>query len=606
MPLTTKEVGVSSFTEEISSLDRRSTYVENRAYANVLENNFTTPYTLNNKSSIINVPAGYSDGALASLRPSSGANLNVSFNNQNGWSWNGSVLSASPASGQAPFNDDRFLRQKTYLITFKVLSYTSGSLGYRFGGGNVENGYFNNDLIEGNIISFQVKSDAIVNNFQFTTNDFNGSLSEISFTELDTADFDFTRASVATRVNEQGLIEQVAIDIPRIDYTDGTGSWLFEPQSTNIVTDSEALTYFNSISNATTSSVSITNPKGESAAIKYIPNSGTGGNRSIGRSVSGLSELHTFSVFAKKDELRYLFLRMRNSPSDMAVFDLQDGVVSDTKQTTQLVANSPKIENYGNGWYRCSATFDPSGSDTVGTLFFSFSADNTGSQTSSFNGDGVSGLFLWGAQIEAESYATSYIITSGATVTRSADVANNSGNADLFNDSEGVLYAEIAALADDGTLRRLSISDGTNNNRVFIGYSSSNRFQFVVADGGSVVVNKLVTVSDIALQNKVAFKYKLNDCAIWINGYEVDTDTVATMPSGLDTLNFDQGNGGNDLYGKAKCVAVFKEALTDEELAQITSTTQQEVFYAMRDRMNMKNYDYYEFDDYTTRLKKLF
>ena len=63
MPLTTKEVGVSSFTEEISSLDRRSTYVENRAYANVLENNFTTPYTLNNKSSIINVPAGYSDGA---------------------------------------------------------------------------------------------------------------------------------------------------------------------------------------------------------------------------------------------------------------------------------------------------------------------------------------------------------------------------------------------------------------------------------------------------------------------------------------------------------------------------------------------------------------
>ena len=59
-------------------------------------------------------------------------------------------------------------------------------------------------------------------------------------------------------------------------------------------------------------------------------------------------------------------------------------------------------------------------------------------------------------------------------------------------------------------------------------------------------------------------------------------------------------------YGNVKSLAVFKEALTDEELAQITSATQQEVFYQMRDRMNIKNYDYYEFGDYTTRLKKLF
>ena len=77
----------------------------------------------------------------------------------------------------------------------------------------------------------------------------------------------------------------------------------------------------------------------------------------------------------------------------MAVFDLQDGVVSDTKQTTQLVANGAKIENYGNGWYRCSATFDPSGSTTAGQLTFSFGADNTGSVTNNFDGDGVSGLF---------------------------------------------------------------------------------------------------------------------------------------------------------------------------------------------------------------------
>ncbi len=528
---------------------------------------------ISNKASIVLTPTAYDNGSINSVIPSTNTNLNVSFNNQNGWSWNGSVLSASPASGQAPFNDDRFLRQKTYLITFKVLSYTSGSLGYRFGGGNVENGYFNNDLIEGNIISFQVKSDAIVNNFQFTTNDFNGSLSEISFTELDTADFDFTRASVATRVNEKGLIEEVASGIPRIDYTSGFGSWLLEPESTNIVTDSEELTYFNSILNATTSSVSITNPKGESGAVKFIPDSGTGGNRSIARFVSGLSGLHTFSVFAKKDELRYLFLRMRNTPADMAVFDLQDGVVSDFNTNSQIVANSAKIENYGNGWYRCSATFDPSQSSNVGVLFFSFSADNTGSTTTQFDGDGVSGLFLWGAQMEAESYATSYIPTEGSTVTRSADVANNSGNADLFNNSEGVLYAEIAALADDLTSRTISISDGSNDNEVRIVYRTlSNQLNFQVRTNGGTDIFRSITVSDITEFAKVAFKYKSGESSVFVNGTEVVIiGQTFTFSNTLNQLRFEDGASFNDFRGKTKELSVFKEALTDLELETLTS-----------------------------------
>ena len=85
------------------------------------------------------------------------------------------------------------------------------------------------------------------------------------------------------------------------------------------------------------------------------------------------------------------------------------------------------------------------------------------------------------------------------------------------------------------------------------------------------------------------------------------TDTIATMPIGLNVLAFSGRNDSNlRMTGNIRSLAVFKEALTDEELAKITSTTQQEVFYEMRDKMQQIDADYYEFGDYTTRLKKLF
>ena len=108
-----------------------------------------------------------------------------------------------------------------------------------------------------------------------------------------------------------------------------------------------------------------------------------------------------------------------------------------------------------------------------------------------------------------------------------------------------------------------------------IGYSSSNGFQFVISDGGSVVLNQIKTVSDITQFNKIALSYKLNDCAIWINGQKVGVDTIATMPSGLNTINFNQGSSSENLFGKTKNLKVFKRALTDTELYLLTVTQYQ-------------------------------
>jgi len=84
-------------------------------------------------------------------------------------------------------------------------------------------------------------------------------------------------------------------------------------------------------------------------------------------------------------------------------------------------------------------------------------------------------------------------------------------------------------------------------------------------------VNLLTTLSNIESLNKIAFKYKANDCALWVNGVEVETATSAIIPNGLDTLNLDEADGTSNFYGKTKEVSYFKTALTDSELEALTS-----------------------------------
>ena len=79
----------------------------------------------------------------------------------------------------------------------------------------------------------------------------------------------------------------------------------------------------------------------------------------------------------------------------------------------------------------------------------------------SYQGDGTSGIYIWGAQLEEGSYATSYIPTNGGTATRLADVCNGAGNEQVINSTEGVFYFEGSALANDGTTRIISLSDNT-------------------------------------------------------------------------------------------------------------------------------------------------
>ena len=359
----------------------------------------------------------------------------------------------------------------------------------------------------------------------------------------------------------------VGIDEPRIDFLNNTkGHLLLEPERRNIVTDSEALTYFSSQKDSTTLSVSITNPKGESGAIKYIPDSGTGGNRSISKNLTGLSGLHTQSVFAKKDELRYLFLRLRNAPTRMAVFDLQDGVISDFN------INVPKIENYGNGWYRCSATFDPSSSDTAGQLVFSFSADNTGSLTGEFDGDGTSGLFLWGAQIEAGSYATSYIPTQGEIngVTRSGELdfeREDMVDLNLYSSEMTWFYDINLFYREAGTTVAPRLIN-TSNGQVFIGVNtpqSTNTDLRIRHKNGTTALNTSAVTFTNGGRFKVAVKITGTTGTAYINGTNVGTFTT------LAASNYDKYENTQNNSNNINDMRFYNTALSDSELATLTT-----------------------------------
>ena len=386
---------------------------------------------------------------------------------------------------------------------------------------------------------------------------------------------DFTHdrnAGTATRVNKDGYIETVAEDVPRLDYPliDGVvqdcPALLLEPARTQLVEYSEDFSQGAwAKTDVTVTADSIISPDGTQNAFKLTEGTSTSTHRISDSFITSTGVSYTQSIFAKSgNNGRYLRLFRGSGTYNDAVFDLENGLVISNTGSNII---SAKIEDYGNGWYRCSSTFTTNFSNIN-----SYYGLHNGS-TDSYAGDGTSFIYIYGAQLEQSSYPTSYIPNDGttATVTRNADVCDSAGTSAEFNDSEGVLYAEIAAL-DNSTVEQISISDGSTDDRVyFTKTGTANEFRFAVVDGGSTQASITKAVNDNTSMHKIAGKYKANDVAFWINGFEVGTDTSATMPSDLDELAFDSGSGSLDFYGRSKEVAVFKEALTDTELEALTS-----------------------------------
>ena len=383
-------------------------------------------------------------------------------------------------------------------------------------------------------------------------------------------DFDFTRASTATRINSKGLIEEVASGVSRLDYTGGgCPHHLLEPQSTNLLTYSEAFdnAYWTKSGSSVTSG--FISPTGALGAFKLVEGTSNGIHR-VGKASFTANVERTLSVFAKKGERNFISLFENNFPTGIigVIFNLNNGTHYNTYPSYY---SNVKIELISNGWYKCSVTMRNGGLQVPS---FGVSSDGL---TNSYQGNGTSGVYIYGAQLEQGSYASSYIPTNGSTVTRLAESATGSGNAATFNDSEGVLFAEISALADDETFRYITLSDGTTSNRIIIRYrSSSNLIGGSVIVGGSTVASLSYTSSDITLNSKISIKWKVNDFALWVDGIERDTDTNGAIFTNntLNSLKLTNALGtGSFFYGKVKNLTVYNTALTALEIETLTSFT---------------------------------
>jgi len=385
------------------------------------------------------------------------------------------------------------------------------------------------------------------------------------------ADMDVTRATDATRVNESGLVEDVLANVPRIDYTGGgCPHILAEPQRTNLIQYSEDLSTY-STTGTTVSTITETSPI-ESVTPFLITETATSDQHFIGGNSVSLSGNNTIYCFVKNVSSGRYFKMWGlglGGADEAVIFDTNTETIYEPPTSTLYVVGSAKLEDYSNGWFRCSITVN-----TTITNSIAIGLINTvsGFGNDMYLGDITKSVLITGVQLEAGSYPTSYIPNFGTAlgVTRNQDIFTRDGIGSLINSTEGVLFLEAQAFTNTGTVR-LAISDGTNNNNIYIELTSSS----VSAVGRLSAVNQfsLFSSQTTTNYNKIAVKFKGNDFALWINGVEVATDSSGSTYSigTLNTLSFDRGDGGIDFFGKVKQLQVYKTALTDTQLAALTS-----------------------------------
>lgn len=331
-------------------------------------------------------------------------------------------------------------------------------------------------------------------------------------------DLTFTRNSMATRVNSDGLIESVAANVPRLDYSQGScPALLLEPQRTNLALYSEQFdnAAWTKDGSSITANAEISPDGYQNADILIEGDSLSGLNHRVAQAINITSgTFYAMSIFVKRGTgTRDLCLVC--TPAGIRVyFNLSNGTVANEN------LGSGKVEVYGD-YYRCIAVGQANAS---GFNAFRYAISNgTTTSSESYTGNGTSSLIIYGAQLEQGAYATSYIPTTSATVTRLADACSKTGISSLIGQTEGVLYWEGVVLNQTDIL---AINRSTVNG-IYITKGSGNLYRAAIYNSSSGI--QFADVGVKTTTTKIAIAYKSGDSALFVNGSKIGATNTSTI-----------------------------------------------------------------------------
>jgi hypothetical protein len=400
-------------------------------------------------------------------------------------------------------------------------------------------------------------------------------MANFTFSELIT----FTRSTTATFVGSDGLIQSAAINAPRFDYNPATlapRGLLIEEQRVNLATYSQEPS--NAAWGKTRASITanvMTAPDGTLTGDKLVEDtSATNTHRTSVPTISMTSGTsYTFSIFLKAGERTFAVIALSATTAGSAFgtnplffVDLLTGAISSVSGTVTASSVVP----FPNGWWRVSvsalATLTTTNFPTV------FLAESGSSNV--YTGDGTSGLFLWGAQVEANAFPTSYIPTVASTVTRTADSAIITGT----NFARWYNYGQGSIVFSGDSVRPTVLSPATRTFQFDDGISANNSIRsgstatLQVVDAGVSVVN-LIPSPAIPFDGtvfKFASAFNLNDFASVTTG-TVATDSSGTVPVAITQLSLGGGAGAGIINGHIRTFAFYPYRLTNAQLQALAA-----------------------------------
>ena len=362
-------------------------------------------------------------------------------------------------------------------------------------------------------------------------------------------------------------------NIPRFEHNPVTGESLgleIEEQRTNICLQSEdfSTTWTNTASSEQINT--IVSPAGTLTGDKLVED-GTNAAHFISQIIATTSNV-TFaaSIYAKAAEITTFVLRIRDQNNNanlvQATFNLANGTMTGASNSGTGTGAAGSITSVGNGWYRCTVTGNPNG---TGNTDFNLRLQDG----NAYQGNGYSGIFIWGAQLEQGAFPTSYIPTVASQVTRSADSASMTGTnfSSWYNQAEGSFYSEYAASATAYNGGVLAASDGTFNNRIIIrGMTPISNSATIGAANAVTQWNDGFTAQTTA-PTKWAIAYKFNDIALTRNAVAPLNDTSAIIPTVNQLRIGADGDGSFPLNGTIKKLAYYPARLSNTQLQALTT-----------------------------------